>query len=118
MRKINIPLMRRHIRTFGHEAHIAKIAAVDHFPELVFVDAIQLTGSAFINQIKQARESGAKIDAAAASLTNIENALHFLIQTGFVIKIRIFPVNGMTFRCFETAFTSRHKRVSAGRKLF
>jgi len=62
--------------TLRHVAHVAQIAFVDDFSEIPPVDAIQFAGLALIDQIEQRRERGAKIDAAAATVTDVEDAMH------------------------------------------
>ena len=54
--KIQIPFMRWHIRTFRQITKVTQIALVDDFPKVFLVDAVQLAGAAFVNQIKQGGE--------------------------------------------------------------
>jgi hypothetical protein len=44
MRKIDIPGVRRNIRTLGHIAHVAQITFVDDLAEVLSIHAIQFTG--------------------------------------------------------------------------
>ena len=78
---------------------------VDYFPEILFIDAVDLHGVGFVDQVEQGGESVAQADAATASVTDVVDALELIIQGGFVVKSRIVLSERMTGRGFETAFT-------------
>jgi hypothetical protein len=52
MGKINIPGMGRHIRAFGHETHVAEIAAIGNFPISCLLHSIQFARGPLIDEIK------------------------------------------------------------------
>ena len=56
VRKIQIPRMRRHIRTFGHVAQVTQVALIDDLPVILFVDAINFQRRRFVHQVEQRRE--------------------------------------------------------------
>ena len=49
MGEIDIPLMRRHVRTLAHVAHVAQIALVDDFPVILLVDPVHFKGFTLID---------------------------------------------------------------------
>src|SRR5665647_1105013 len=108
MRKVHVPWMRRHVGTFGHEAHVAKVTTVHYFPVFLLLDAVQLAASAFIYEVKQSRKCRTQIDAAAAAMTDVKNTLRLIEQLGFVVKIWILPVEWMALWRLQTAFAGGH----------
>ncbi|KPJ91163.1 MAG: hypothetical protein AMJ55_12305, partial [Gammaproteobacteria bacterium SG8_15] len=78
MREIQVPLMRRHIRTLGHETQIAKITLINHFPVIFFFHPVDFHGVRFVDQIKEHRKGVAQTDAAPATVTDIKHTLKLL----------------------------------------
>ena len=74
MRKIQIEFMGRHVRAFGHEAHVAECAGVDDGFKIGAIDGVELTTLRAVNQIKQARETVAQVEAPPAAMTDVEDA--------------------------------------------
>jgi len=100
--------MRRHIWTLRHVAHVAQIALIDDLPVPLLLDAIDLAGGAFVNQIKQAGKTIAEAYATAAAVTDIEDALKFLEYALLAIEFGIPPVQRVACRGFQIAFAYCH----------
>jgi hypothetical protein len=84
--------MRRCVRAFGHVAQVAHETLVNHFPVVFFVDAIHFHGAALVHQVKQSGKRAAQADAAAASMTNVEDALKLVKARLFVVKVFALPI--------------------------
>src|SRR5438105_15822315 len=107
MRKVYLPWMWRHIGAFGHEAHVAQRAGFGDFGEIFGLDAVHVFGRAAVDQLEQPREGIAQIEAAPATMADIENPPHLGIQQCRVMEIGILPSNRMTGRSLKAAF-ARH----------
>ena len=70
VREVDVPRMRRHIRTLGHVARVAQVAAIDDLAEAAFVDAVELRRSASRRSGRTGRKRRAQVDAAAAAVTD------------------------------------------------
>jgi len=112
MRKIDVPRMRRHIRTLGHVAEVAQIALVDDLAEVRLVDAVDFAGLALVDQVEQRGERIAEAHAAAAAVADVEDPLELFFGRRCVVVIRILPVDRMPDRSFEAAFALGHRRLS------
>ena len=108
MRKIDVPFVRRHVRTLRHVARIAQVAAVDDIPVLGFFDAIELAGLALVDQIEELRKRRAQVDAAPAAVTDIEHALEFAENLLVAVEVSTLPVERMAGRSFEITFADGH----------
>ena len=75
MGKIDVPFMRRYIRTFGQIAQIAKVALLNDIKKVVLFNAINFHGFGFIDQVKQGWKGITQADAAAATMADIIDAL-------------------------------------------
>jgi hypothetical protein len=53
MREVQVPLVRRHVRTLGHEAQVAEIAVIHHLPIIGLGDTIHLHGLGLVHQVEQ-----------------------------------------------------------------
>lgn len=53
VRKIDVPLMRRHVGTFRHVAQIAQIALIDDGAKLLLVDFVRLACIRFVDEVEQ-----------------------------------------------------------------
>ena len=73
VRKVDVPRMRRHVRTLRHVAHVAQVAVVDDVPVDLLVDAVDFAGRRFIDGIEQRRERVAQTEAAAAAVADVED---------------------------------------------
>src|SRR5262249_11838450 len=101
MREIDVPGMRRHVRTLGHVAHVAQVALVHHLPEVLLGHTVDLQRRARVDEVEQRRKRGAEIDAAPAAVTYAEDALELGGEPRFVVEIRRAPSDGVPGRSFE-----------------
>src|SRR5260370_20320198 len=110
--------MWRYVRTMGHEAHVAKRAGALDFGVILLLHAIDLAGRARVDQIEQAREGIAEIEAAPAAVTDPEDALHLLVERSLVPEPRVLPVQGKAGGRFEAAFAhgSDHSNLDRMKK--
>ena len=95
--------MRRHVGTLGHEAHVAQRAGADDGPETRALDRVELAGFATVDQVEQPRKAVAQVEAAAAAVTDIEDALEFLVERFAIVKIISLPGDRMSCWGFEAA---------------
>ena len=56
VREVDVPGMRRHVRTLGHEAHVTEVTVIDHVPVDLLVDAIDLERRSRVDRVEQGRE--------------------------------------------------------------
>ena len=104
VRKVEVELVRRHVRALGQVAQVAHEALVHHFPVVFFVHAIDFTGLAFVDQVKQRGKRTAQAHAAAAAVADVEDALHFMEHFVFVVVVGVFPVDRVARRRLQVAF--------------
>jgi hypothetical protein len=78
VRKIYIPLVWRHIRTFSHVAHVAQVAIIDDLPIDFPRHAIEFHGVGIINGVEQSREGMTEIEATTAAVADVEDASEFI----------------------------------------
>jgi hypothetical protein len=62
------------------------------------VDCIQFATLAIVNQIKETRETIAKVEAPAAAMSNVKLSTQLIIQCGAIVKLIAMPINGMACR--------------------
>src|SRR6185312_8141917 len=105
VREVEIPGVGRHIGTLGHEAHVAERAGLLDLGEALLRHAVDLAGRTVVDHVEQPREGIAQIEAAPAAVTYVEDPLHLLLERSLVPEPRVLPIEGMTGRSFETAFT-------------
>ena len=105
VREIDIEFMRRHVGAFGQEAHVAQGAGVHDLAQIRGLDAMHFGVARFVHHVEQAWEGIAKIEAAAAAMTDVELAPHLGFEFIGVEIIGILPVDDMACRRFETAFS-------------
>src|SRR3972149_710854 len=103
--EIPVPLMRRHIRAFGHVTEITKITMINPLPVIFFCDTIHFHCERFIHQVKQGGKCVTQTYTTAATMTNIINTFQFLEEICFIVIFRILPFDRMTDRRIETAFS-------------
>jgi hypothetical protein len=84
--------VRWRVRALGHVAQVAHEALVNHFPVVFFVDAIYFHGAALVHQVKQSGKRATQADAAAASMTNVEDAFEFVEARLFVVEVFALPI--------------------------
>ncbi len=85
---------------------------IDDLPVIFFVNAIHFHRLGIIDKIKQRGEGIAQADATTATVTEIEDALHFVQDGIFVIKFGVFPVERVTGRSLQAAFAFRGCHLS------
>ena len=103
--KVEIPLVRRHIRTLGHITEVAQVTVIDHLPVVLFFNPIDFKCRRLVHQVEQGREGLTQTDAATTSMADIEHPLHLFEQRLFVIKIGAFPVQRMPGWRFQITFS-------------
>ncbi len=106
VREVDIPRVRRHVRTLGHVAHVAQVTVVDDLPVDLLVDAVQLQGGRLVDGIKQGGEGVAQAEAAAAAVADVENPLQLLVERGLVVEFGVTPIERMARGGFEAPFAS------------
>ena len=79
MREIEVELMRRDIWALRHEAHVAQGASVNDGFEIGAIDGIELSRLGLVDQIEEPGKAVAQVEAAPASMTDVENAAQFFI---------------------------------------
>ena len=111
VRKIDVPFVRRNVRTFGQVTEVAKVAMVHDLPVILLVDAVDLHGLGFVDQVEQGRKSIAQAHAAAAAMADIENAFEFPEKRLLIVKTGVVLSQGMASRRFQAAFSrcGRHR---------
>jgi hypothetical protein len=102
--------VRRHVRALGHVAHVAQVTLVDDLAVILLGYAVDLHGLTAVHQIKESRECGAEIHAAAAAMADLEHALELFVEPRLVVEIRGFPVEGMPGGSLQAPFTDGHTR--------
>ena len=80
MREIDRPFVRRHVGALGHEAHVAKRAGLFDLGVVRLLHAVDFAGRAVVDQVEQPREGVAQIEAAAAAVADVEDALHLRFE--------------------------------------
>ena len=80
------------------------VQASHHRLEVGALDRIELTAFGFVDQVEQARERIAEIEAAAAAVTDIEDPAEFLVELLFVEKVGLAPFDQVTRRRLKAAF--------------
>ena len=110
MREVDVPRMRRHVRTLGHVAHVAEITVVDDLGEVLPVDAVELSGLGLVDEVEQRRKGVAEVEAAAAAVADVEDPLELLLEGGRFVEFRVLPTEGMARGRFETALAALRDR--------
>jgi hypothetical protein len=87
MRKIDVPLMWRHVGAFGHITHVAKITVVNDVPIRRLRDTIELHAFRFIDGIEESRESVTETETAATAVANVENPLQLIKEARFLVEL-------------------------------
>src|SRR3546814_7189494 len=76
VREIQVELVRRHVGTFGQEAHVAERAGVDHRLEAGAVHGVELAALRPVDQVEQPREAVAQVEAAPAAVADFADPPH------------------------------------------
>ncbi|MEJ0019139.1 MAG: hypothetical protein WDN25_21830 [Acetobacteraceae bacterium] len=69
------------------------------------VDRIEFTGLRFVDQVEQAREGIAQVEAAPAGVTDVEHTAQFGVDRGGVVEAVFLPGNRVACRRLEAAFS-------------
>ena len=103
VREVDVPGMRRNVRTLRHEAHVTQVTVIDDVPVDLLVDAIELERRARVDRVEQCREGIAQAEAAATAMADVEDALEFFLERGFVDELGASPVERMTRGSLQAA---------------
>src|SRR6185437_12119420 len=117
MREVDVPWMRRHVRTLRHEAHVAEIAVIDDLPEHLLVDRRHLARGGRIHGVEQCWKGVTEAEAATAAVTDVEDALELLREPGLVVEGWILPVDRVSGGRLEAALAAggcRSRACTAG----
>ena len=87
---------------------------VNNLPEDFFGNSVDFTAGGFVHGIKQCRKCMTEIEAAATAVTDIEDALEFLLERFAIIKIISLPGDRMSRWGFEAAL-AMIGRIAQGR---
>jgi hypothetical protein len=101
MREVEVPRVRRNIRTLRHVAHVTEVTVIDDVPVHLLVDGIEFARGCFVDRIEQGGETIAERETTATAVTDIEYALEFFLEGGLVVERGISPVERMTDRRLE-----------------
>jgi hypothetical protein len=104
MGKIEVEFMGRHVGAFGHEAHVAKDAGIDHRLEIPAFDGIEFSTVRIVDEVEQARERIAERETPPAAMTDIENPAELGIEFFGIVEIWILPIYRVARRRPQTTF--------------
>src|SRR3546814_6267182 len=96
--------MGRHVRATHHEAHVAEGAGVDDLLVVRLGDSVELAGLGVVDEVEEAREGIAEIEATPAAVADVEDALRLGVQLFPVVEVRVVPLDRVAHRRVETAF--------------
>ncbi len=96
MRKIDVPRMRRHVRTLRHEAQVAQVAVIDDLPENLPLEAVDFAAGRGIDGLEQRRKGIAQTEAAPTAVADVENPRELLFERRFIVERRVAPIDRMT----------------------
>src|SRR5262249_13134238 len=110
MREIDVPRMRRHVRTLGHVARVAQVALIDHLPEVLLGHAVDLQRGARVDEIEQGGKRSAEVHAPPAAMADVEDALELGGELRFVVEVLRTPGDGVSGWSLEAPFAESHGR--------
>jgi hypothetical protein len=85
---------------------------LDYLPEGLGRNRIYFAGRRLVDEVKQRRKRIAKIEASPATVTDVENAFEFRVQSTGVGVRRRLPIDRMPGRRVEAALAWwRHVRI-------
>jgi hypothetical protein len=73
MRKVQVPLMGRHVGTFCQIAKIAEIAMIDDLGVVCDSDPVHFHGVAVVNKVEEGWKSITQADASPACVADVIN---------------------------------------------
>ena len=103
VRKVHVPFVGRHVGTLGHEAHVAQVTVVHDLAVVRLVDAVDLHGFGFVDQIEQGRKGVTQAEAAPAAVADVEHAFELGIERLLVVELGVAPVDGVPLRRLQAA---------------
>ena len=112
MGKVDIELVRRHIRAFGQKAHIAQRARIGDLLVIGRDHAIDLAGFGIIDQIEQPGKRVAQIEAPPAGVADVKNPLHLCFGLRPIGEIGILPRDHVPGRGLQAAFSHQSSRIA------
>ena len=113
MRKVEVPLVRRHVGTFRLIAEITQIALVDDVQVRLLGDTVQLAILGGINGIEQDGKRLTQRETAPTAVTDVINALQLPKERGLVVEVIGTPGHRMPSGRLETAFAAGAGRTIA-----
>jgi hypothetical protein len=102
--KVDIPRMRRHVRAFGHETHVAQVTVIHDLPEHFLFQRAHLAGIGGVHRVEECWKGIAQAEAAPTAVTDIEYPLELAIERSTVVEAWAAPVERMAGRCLEAPF--------------
>ena len=105
MRKIDVPVVRRHVGTFRHIAQVTEIALVYHLDVIGLVHTIDLKRVGFVDEVEQGREGIAKAHTTPATVADVVDAFQFLFQICLVPVFLRLPFNRMAGGRLQASFS-------------
>src|SRR5207344_1020063 len=71
--------------------------------------SVDLSGRTVVDQIEKRRKRAAQVDAASASMADVEYASQLLLQSVITPEVRGLPCQRMSGRRFEAALAHGHR---------
>ena len=99
VREVDVPWVRRDVRTFRHVTHVAEIAPVDDVPVAILCYPVELTGRTLVDQIEERRKGRAEIYASPASVADTVYPLELREDLVLIVELRRGPVERVPGRC-------------------
>src|SRR5262245_47205759 len=107
MREVDVPFVRRHVRTLRHVAHVAQITVLDDLPVRLLWHVVSFAARRRIDGIEQGRKGVAEAEAAATPVADVEDPRELLVERRGVGELRRAPVYGQPRWRLEAAFAAR-----------
>ena len=104
VRKVHVPLVRRHVGAFRQVAQIAQVAVLDYLPVVFPVDSVDLHRLGLVDEVEESGKGAAQIDASPAAMADVEHPFELGEERTFVVEGLVLPVDGMAGRGFQAAF--------------
>ncbi len=118
MGKIEVKLVRRHIGTLRHEAHVAQSAGIDYRLKLGARDGVEFTAFRIVDQVKKSGKTVAQTETPPAAVTDIKDTTHLRVDFLSIGEIRFFPRNCVSYRCTQAAFAHPGATLHCERRHF
>jgi hypothetical protein len=79
---------------------------VDHLAIGLLVDAVEFAALLFVDQGKKRRKGIAQVEAAAATVADVEYPVEFLVQRIGVVELRLLPAQSVARGRLEIALAA------------